>query len=158
MISSLQLHMMWKTSLLSLIALNVHHISTSTVSPTELPSIGQSKCHTTLAANRAACADTILNGLPNNFSVGQFHLGDPPDIYQLPRTAIGGITVQEQCRVTVDIHGEAPVQASWHYVWTMASMLMDACEDPSSGTTGGVYITGEKSGLNISIAAASAGL
>lgn len=148
---------MWKTSLLSLIALATHP-TTSTLSPAELTSIGQSVCDKTFTANRASCADAIINGLPNDISVDQFHRGDPSNLYQLPRTAIGGITVQEQCRVTVDIYGGAPVQGSWQYVWTMASMLMDACGNSSTGRTGGLIVTGQQNGLNISIQDASSGL
>ena len=117
----------------------------------DLTTIGQSNCTSTSPANRASCALTIINGLPNDIGVQQFHRGEPANFHQLPRTAIGGTGVDGQCRVTVDLVGEGPVQDSWHHVWTVASMLMDACANSTSGRTGGQVVTGQDSGLTIRI-------
>ncbi|KAL8860859.1 MAG: hypothetical protein Q9178_002889, partial [Gyalolechia marmorata] len=126
--------------------------STTYAIPTyDLTTIGQSNCTSNSPADRASCALSILNGFPNDIGVNQFHRGEPANFHQLPRIAIGGTGVDEQCRVTVDLIGEGPVQDSWHHVWTMASMLMDACANSSSGRTGGQMITGQGSGLTITI-------
>lgn len=43
-------------------------------------------------------------------------------------------------------------------MWTMASMLMDACENRSTGFTGGQMYTGQGAGLIITIQDAQRGL
>lgn len=50
------------------------------------------------------------------------------------------------------------METSWHYVWTMASFLMDACENRASGQTGGQITTGQNEGLIITIQDAQRGL
>lgn len=132
--------------------------STLAQSPNDVSSIAQFECLNTFTADRSACALAIINGFPNNISVNQFHSGEPTNFYQLPRTAIGGSNVDSQCRVTVELNVATPVETSWHYVWTMASMLMDACENKSSGQTGGRIITGQNSGLIITIQDSQRGL
>ncbi|KAL9640063.1 MAG: hypothetical protein Q9204_000857 [Flavoplaca sp. TL-2023a] len=127
-------------------------------SPPDVSSIGQVDCLENFTAERTACTTAIINGFPNNISVNQFHSGEPANFYQLPRTAIAGSDANSQCRVTVDLNVAAPVETSWHYVWTMASMLMDACENRTTGLTGGQMYTGQGAGLIITIQDAQRGL
>ncbi|KAL9035379.1 MAG: hypothetical protein Q9180_004894 [Flavoplaca navasiana] len=114
-----------RISLLPFLAIlnNIAHAQ----SPPDLSSIAQVDCLEDFTAERTTCTTAIINGFPNNISVNQFHSGEPANFYQLPRTAIAGSDANSQCRVTVDLNVATPVETSWHYVWTMASMLMDAC-------------------------------
>ncbi|KAL8849555.1 MAG: hypothetical protein Q9221_005489 [Calogaya cf. arnoldii] len=147
-----------RNSLLSLLApLAILHGSSSAQSPTDASSIAQFECLSTFTAPRTACALAIINGFPNNISINQFHYNEPANLYQLPRTAIGGSNTDSQCRVTVDLNVPTPVETSWHYVWTMASMLMDAC-GTGDGKTGGRIITGVDGGLVITVQDSQRGL
>ena len=148
-----------RKSVLSLLApLAALYGSGNAQSPDDLSSIGRVDCLTNFTADRSACTQAIINGFPNNISVNQFHTGEPANFYQLPRTSIGGSDVNSQCRVTVDLNVAAPVETSWHYVWTMTSMLMDACENRTTGQTGGRIFTGQNSGLIITVQDSQRGL
>ncbi|CAO1599034.1 hypothetical protein XANCAGTX0491_002779 [Xanthoria calcicola] len=148
-----------RKSLLSLLApLAALYGSSYAQSPDDLSSIGRVDCLTNFTVDRSACTQAIINGFPNNITVNQFHTGEPANFYQLPRTTIGGSDVNSQCRVTVDLNVATPVETSWHYVWTMASMLMDACENRTTGRTGGQMYTGQNSGLYITVQDSQRGL
>ncbi|KAL8726158.1 MAG: hypothetical protein Q9166_006875 [cf. Caloplaca sp. 2 TL-2023] len=150
---------MQKTYLLFLLALTKPYITTAAALPTtDLTSRAQSECASTFRVDRATCARAILDAFPTSTNISQFHRGIPADLYQLPRTAVGGNTVGEQCRVTVDLQGTEKVEGSWHYVWTMAGMLIDACGRASDGKTGGSMVIGGENGLGIIIQEASQGL
>ncbi|KAL8886012.1 MAG: hypothetical protein Q9192_006549, partial [Flavoplaca navasiana] len=116
---------------------------TQAQSQPDVSSIAKVDCLEYFKAERSTCNRAIINGFPNNISVNQFHTGEPANFYQLPRTALAGSDANTQCRVTVDLNVAAPVETSWHYVWTMASMLMDACENRTTGFTGGQMYTGQ---------------
>ncbi|KAL8638314.1 MAG: hypothetical protein Q9226_009002, partial [Calogaya cf. arnoldii] len=107
-----------RNSLLSLLApLALLHGFSSAQSRADASSIAQFECLSTFTVPRTACALAIINGLPNNITINQFHYNEPANLYQLPRTAIGGSNVDSQCRVTVDLNVSAspPVETSWHY-------------------------------------------
>lgn len=131
---------------------------TNAQSPADVRSIAQVDCLENFTVDRNAYTTAIINGFPNNITISQFHAGEPANFYQLPRTALAGTDVNSQCRVTVDLNEARPVETSWHYVWTMASMLMDACENRSTGFTGGQMYTGQGEGLIITIQDAERGL
>lgn len=74
------------------------------------------------------CADAIITGLPSDPEPGIFTHDNRRELFQLPRKAIS-----RTCEVTVDLVGVNPVQASWLHVWTMAHLLITACQYQAGG-------------------------
>lgn len=92
------------------------------------------------------CARALLQGFPLSIMTGQFHIGAPVNLFQLPRTAQEG-----DCQVTVELIGSTPVPGSWQQIWAWANTLSAACTYPtqSGEYTGGYVHAGPFDGLAI---------